>query len=329
MATVFVGIPTFNRPDFVKDAVRSVLAQEFGDFRVIVSDNASEPEAARAVETFVRDLGDARISCHLQPTNGGEYGQGRFFLGECEEEFFVILHDDDVMTPEHLDTAVRRLREHPDLACFQSNAFQMDSDRVVSRERTEAYRAARGRTGRPEGPVEILGPLLDTGFFVISGTVFRTAALRGSGFVDDDFSGMYPFELNVLLRLGERAERGYFATDDLVGYRFHAGQMQAYMAIHSNPEVLARMITLLERRRFSGACERRRRVLIAIMHIFRAAAAASSGDRAACRREYVRALSQKPLSWRSWLLCPFVFVLPSLLPGIVHYVAVRSGSLKA
>src|SRR5262245_434781 len=79
---VFVGIPTFNRPDLVRDAIASVRAQSFSDYRVLVSDNCSSAEAAGAVRQYVAGLNDARFAFYQQSVNEGEYGQGRLFFAE-------------------------------------------------------------------------------------------------------------------------------------------------------------------------------------------------------------------------------------------------------
>ena len=69
MPRVLIAIPTLNRPDFVRQAVQSVREQSFQDWRMVLSDNASRPEAAQSVRDFVQSLGDPRISYWLQPKN--------------------------------------------------------------------------------------------------------------------------------------------------------------------------------------------------------------------------------------------------------------------
>ena len=56
-----IAIPTKNRVDRLRDAVRSVLEQTFTDFEVIVCDNCDEPDSARTA-AVVRDAGDSRVS---------------------------------------------------------------------------------------------------------------------------------------------------------------------------------------------------------------------------------------------------------------------------
>ncbi len=80
MTTVFVGIPTYNRPTIVRDAILSVRAQTFGEYRVVISDNVSGGDAADQVERFVAELGDPRFVFHRQMENGGEYRSRPVFL---------------------------------------------------------------------------------------------------------------------------------------------------------------------------------------------------------------------------------------------------------
>ncbi len=52
MPTVSVIIPTYNRPDLVKKAIQSVLAQTYKDFEIIVVDDGVEKRAEEAVKSF-------------------------------------------------------------------------------------------------------------------------------------------------------------------------------------------------------------------------------------------------------------------------------------
>jgi len=65
---VSVCIPTYNRAAMLKNAMDSVLAQTFGDFELIVSDNASSD----GTEALVRSYRDERIRYvkQLQPVHG-------------------------------------------------------------------------------------------------------------------------------------------------------------------------------------------------------------------------------------------------------------------
>ena len=56
---VSIGLPVYNGEEFLEDAIRSALTQTFGDFELVICDNASTDRT----ETIARDLaaGDSRV----------------------------------------------------------------------------------------------------------------------------------------------------------------------------------------------------------------------------------------------------------------------------
>jgi hypothetical protein len=311
MATVFIGVPTFNRPRFVRDTLASLISQTLSDWRAVVSDNASNPDAASEVRSLVDGLNDPRISYVLQPRNGGEFGQGRFFFGEAgAEPFFVILHDDDVLGPGYLKQAVSALLEHPSASLYLSDPVVIDENGDEQTELTTWYRRFHGRDGVPEGSVPVMDHVLHDGFFPISGTCFRTNSLREAGFVDSDLEGNYPFELNVLLRLGERGAAAWYCPRPQVAFRMHADALRHKDRLMENPGIVKTMITLLERRRFSGPLERRRRAVLGRLHRARAMMALKSGDIPTSREAVGAALSAAWTSKRTLFAASAIYTFP-------------------
>lgn len=323
MPTLFIAIPTLNRPDFVRQAVQSVRDQTFQDWRILLSDNASQPDSAASVRAYIEGLQDPRIGYWLQPKNIREYGNCCWLFEQCREPYFMVLHDDDQLDPSYLAQALHRLQASPELACFFANARLMDAQGVVSAERTLNYRVARGREGQAAGPMQILEPLLRTGFIPISGTVFRHAALQASGFVDDDCFGLWPFELNLLMRLGECGGLAWFADEALVRYRFHDGQMQRYQGIAGDRVALAMALQILERRRYIGTTERVRRQVTSMFHHLQARVAVRRGDMPACRHSLRQAIRNNPWWLRHWPLAACAFLAPPLTRGLVRRIDAR------
>ena len=65
MPNVSIVIPTYNRQQFLLEALRSVFAQTFQDYEVIVVDDGSTDQTAGAVQSF----GDRVV--YLYKTHGG------------------------------------------------------------------------------------------------------------------------------------------------------------------------------------------------------------------------------------------------------------------
>lgn len=301
MAAILVGIPTRDRPHYLPLALASVLGQSLRELRVSIADDASAPESSRAVAEHVAGLGDARVERVRHDFPKLEYGQGRWLFSRLrDEEFFVILHDDDLLDPRCLERAVSTLRAHPDLDAWFADPWILDAAGARTPGREPAYRAEHGRDRLPPGPVGILHPLLAHGAIPISGTVFRVSALRASGFVTPEIEGNFPFEFDLLLRLGAQGRRAFHETEPLVGFRLHGASLRA--GLWRDPVIVANFVRVLEQHRFSGADERLRRRLLGSRLRRRAELQLLDGDLAAARADLARATAAWPASWKSWAL---------------------------
>lgn len=323
MPKVLIGIPTYNRPTMVRDAILSVCAQSFGDFRAIVSDNCSAGDAADQTERFVAELGDNRISFHRQPENGGEYGQGRFFFEQSRhDEFLVILHDDDVLSPDFLADGVKALAADPSAAFFVANAYAMEPDGRRSSALTRLHLRAHGRIGAHDGSFDVLSRHMLHGFAPISGTLFRRAALEQSGFVDGDLGGNFPFESNIFLRLGEAGAKAWFSSRELLGVRYHGGTLSGPHLMW-DPAVVGTCIRLWERRRFTGRLERRRRKLLSRYRRAQALIQLREGNLQGARSSLAAALHDNAGSVKAWAIAPLMLAAPSALRALLCPRAAR------
>ena len=317
MARVFVGIPTLDRPEYVMQTVASLRAQRFGDWRAIVSDNGSDPETRDHIERAIMALGDPRIGFHRQPVNLGEYGQGRFLFALADDcELFMILHDDDVLLPDLLTRGVAALDAAPDAALYVADPWLIDRHGLRSATRTQTYRHDHGRDERSPGRFSILDTHLATGFTPISGTLFRTAALADAGLVDPDCHGNFPFECNVMLRLGDIGATGWFDPTPLIEVRYHAASLRNTLKLMDNPRVVRTMLTLFERRHYSGINERRRLALVSRLHRADALIRLREGDGKGSRAALADACRANPRSVKAWMMRPLVTLASTTLTSL-------------
>jgi glycosyltransferase involved in cell wall biosynthesis len=107
MPKVSVIIPTFNRAEFLRPAITSVLNQTFQDFEVIVVDDASKDDTREIVDRFH----DSRIKYLYRETNGGEASARNAGILNSNGQYIAFLDDDDEWLPEKLSLQVDLL-EH-------------------------------------------------------------------------------------------------------------------------------------------------------------------------------------------------------------------------
>ena len=106
---VSVILPTYNRGDVLLRAVRSVQAQTFTDWELLVIDDGSTDDSVARVNA----LADPRIRV-LQQANQGVYGARNAGLTASRADWLTFLDSDDEWLPHFLALTAAFLRNHPD-----------------------------------------------------------------------------------------------------------------------------------------------------------------------------------------------------------------------
>ena len=96
-----VGIPTYNRANFVREAIASVLGQTFQDFELIIADNHSDDHTEEIVASFK----DHRIRYFRHKQNNGLIFNFNYVAEEARGRYFVLLQDDDLLCKSFLEHA--------------------------------------------------------------------------------------------------------------------------------------------------------------------------------------------------------------------------------
>src|SRR5262245_54154186 len=120
MAIVTVGIPTYNRSAYLRESMESVLAQGFGDFKLLISDNGSTDDTESVVREFAS--ADQRVVYHRFPRNQGLARNVGHVIMAPDTQFVAYLPDDDLWLPHHLGSAIEALQSVPNAVLFGCTA---------------------------------------------------------------------------------------------------------------------------------------------------------------------------------------------------------------
>lgn len=107
---VSVIIPTYNRGEYLRRAVDSVLAQTYGNLELIVVDDGSTDETPR----YLSSLSDSRVRVVTRGERSNAARARNAGLAVAEGEFVAFLDSDDLWLPTKLELQMRRLRERPE-----------------------------------------------------------------------------------------------------------------------------------------------------------------------------------------------------------------------
>jgi hypothetical protein len=119
-------VPTYRRPQLLRRALESVLAQTLGDLQVLVLDNASGDETPEVVADLARR--DGRVRYHLQPRNLGAAGNFQSGLEQVETPWFSFLSDDDFLLPGFYAHALGELSRSPEARFFCGQTVMFDPE---------------------------------------------------------------------------------------------------------------------------------------------------------------------------------------------------------
>jgi glycosyltransferase involved in cell wall biosynthesis len=121
---VSIGLPVYNGEDYLRLAIDAMLAQTFGDFELIISDNASTDGTAAICQSYAAR--DQRIRYYRNETNIGGATNVNRTIGLSRGEFFKFAAHDDLCTPDFIERCVDVLDRDPSVVLCGSKAVLID-----------------------------------------------------------------------------------------------------------------------------------------------------------------------------------------------------------
>ena len=131
MPRISVLMPVYNtRPEHLREAMDSILAQTFTDFEfLILNDCSTDP----GVEEVVKSYHDPRIVYAVNERNLGISGSRNRLLDMARGEYLAVMDHDDFSFPTRLEKEAAFLDTHPDVGIVGSLVENMFSGEVKPR----------------------------------------------------------------------------------------------------------------------------------------------------------------------------------------------------
>ena len=212
---VTVVVPTFNRPGYLKEALRSALAQSYRNLEILVRDNASDPATAEVVQSFK----DERIQYLRHPQNIGMTANLIGAFRAAKGKYVTNLHDDDFWDPQYLQKMVGVLEAHPEAVLAFSDHYIVDRSGQIRHDATNKNTAAYGRASLAPG---LHKPFKKLALIHLSVPMATATVLRRESIDWADFPNLvcaYDFWLMYLACRDGGA--GYYLPERLTYYRVH------------------------------------------------------------------------------------------------------------
>ena len=323
---VDVGMPAYRRPQFIGEAIESVLAQTYTNWRLLVSENGP---GSGEVEAVVRQYtSDPRVRYVATGRNLGPAANWTHVLQAGAAPYFTLIQDDDSWDPGFLARRVAFLESNPSCGFVYGGERKIDQHgRQIAIGRTHSLPVRDVSDVLPEGiypPREYIQSLyryelggIRTPQICSLGVLSRRSALEAVGAVFDDKT--YPFlhwDVELYLRMALHFPTGFMAIKDATQrihhpsitseHRFDGEYWIRYHKYHT--DWFRREIPDLR-------LPRQYYVTLADAYMLAALDSLERGDRRTCARRLCDAIN----------CCPSSIVNPRIAAGVVGLMLGRRG----
>lgn len=181
-------IPCYNHAKFLEQCFETIEHQSWGQSRVTVTfidDNSTDTTPIVISNIISKHRRSTRLKLnHLHNSyNLRQHGSINRVVSESQNELFIILNDDDGLTPDCLAVVVRTLKEHPSL--FMMGGSSLWFDKTMPTYSPKQFRSLTLTTYAPQDIGRIRG-LNDINMTHSSTAFFRSAWRLVGGYYPKD-----------------------------------------------------------------------------------------------------------------------------------------------
>jgi glycosyltransferase involved in cell wall biosynthesis len=280
---VSVAVISYQQKPYIREALQSVIDQDYPNLQVVVSDDHSTDGTADEIRRFA-EKHPGRLVPLLNEKHVGITGNSNRALAACSGKYVCLLGGDDLYLPGKVSRQVKWFEERQDrvLCGHQVEVFYEDGS--PSR---HFQRRLRQGTGA--------GPLIRYGSFCSSSAMVRADAIPAYGF-DEDVPLVSDFKLFVDV-LSDGGAFGYIPGIS-ARYRRHGANVSANGLAMA--EAAAGALGLIQDQ-YPQYAEECRRAAARLIDFQRGQFRLAQGDRMAARRDFLNAIKVEPRFLRSWL----------------------------
>jgi glycosyltransferase len=130
-APVFVSIiiPTYKRPNLLKDAIQSAINQKgFDDYEIIIVDNDPEQSFKTETQLLVERIQHPKIKYYKHDENIGMFPNFNRGIELACGEWITFLHDDDAYFSYYLSAMVDIIKKDPKIEGLKGKQYSWKDD---------------------------------------------------------------------------------------------------------------------------------------------------------------------------------------------------------
>lgn len=136
---VSIVIPTYNRPLLFKEALDSVLAQDYPNIDIFITDNSHNDSTKNLMESYLEKYPNIKYEHHPDFNEESNWLRAKEY-DNPEAEYVNWLMDDDLFMPNKISVMVGEFLRNPDVTLVTSNRVLIDleGNKILSDEKDVA-----------------------------------------------------------------------------------------------------------------------------------------------------------------------------------------------
>lgn len=175
MFEVTVILTTYNRANYLPEALNSIFSQTYKNFELIVIDDGSTDNTRDILEPYMD-----RLTYIWQENSGTPIGPKNLGLKHAKSGWIAYLDSDDIWEPRMLETRIKAAQKNPNVGLIYGDCYYIDKSDLKNRDK----KLAPGRNNN--NPCSF--PLAHFTNFTLAfdGILFRREYLMDIGGLDKD-----------------------------------------------------------------------------------------------------------------------------------------------
>lgn len=130
-ATIDILLGVYNGANYLEETLKSIVAQDFQDWRLWVRDDASTDETPDIFARWKAELGERMVILpNSERKNLGMYGNFTQLLAACTAPYVTVTAHDDLYAPNKLSLTLQAMRER-EAKCGISRPITVYTDQRV------------------------------------------------------------------------------------------------------------------------------------------------------------------------------------------------------
>ena len=232
---ITIVLTTYNRAEYLKQSIKSILDQSYLDFELIILDNGSQDKTQDVVALF----NDIRIKYIRSEINSQDFINTAFKYTDCE--YFMITHDDDIMMKDFLKRSIAFLDQNIHYSMVASSIKLIDIDgKELQKTRPRLLKDKDWKQ------YEFIKTYLFRGDIIPCPTIIYRSKLIKENNIKYNWIVGPAVDLYLLFKINILKTKIYLFKEALYKYRIHKNQDSNQNRLALEYKVRPHLISLLE-----------------------------------------------------------------------------------